>query len=125
MGSGGDGRCDVCRSTKCECQDMSPDGELFGSRRWASWESAIASFKPGSLVLCRVPSLGGGYIYRFIYWRSVTSLVVPIGEYADEYLLVAKPTRPYLPIMAKDLPTRRLFKGFWKLEKELGKWLVA
>jgi len=125
MGSGGDGRCDVCRSVKCECRDMSPDGELFGARRWASWESAIACFKPGSLVLCRLPNLGGGYLYRFVYWSSGTELSVPAGAYLDEYLLVAKPTRPYLPIMAKDLPTRQTLKNFWKLQKEVGKWLMA
>jgi hypothetical protein len=69
--------------------------------------------------------LGGGYLYRFVYWSSGTELSVPAGAYLDEYLLVAKPTRPYLPIMAKDLPTRQTLKNFWKLQKEVGKWLMA
>lgn len=124
MGSGGDGFCEVCRSTKCSCRSVSPDGELFGVRRWASWESAIACFKPGSAVLCRVPNLGGGYLYQLVVWHSSTQVCVPPGEYCDEYLLVSKPTRPYLPIMANDLPTRRQLNNFWKLEKEVSKWLA-
>jgi hypothetical protein len=118
MGSGGDGYCDVCRSTKCTCGPV-VDGELFGSRRWSNWAAARHNFKCGSVVLVRVPHPAGGYIYRLIEWGSPTCINVPSGD-EDEYLCVQPPSRPFLPMLADDRPQRTVVKWFWT---DVHKWV--
>lgn len=124
MGSGGDGYCDLCRSTNCKCNHVEPDGELFGVRRWASWAAAVACFKTGSAVMVRVRQPRGDYLYRLLCWRSPETILLPAAA-DEEYLLVASPGRPYLPIVSDDLPTRKVVRNFWKQKDELSKWVVA
>lgn len=83
MGSGGDGYCDTCRSTKCTC--VYDDIEFFHNRWWVG-ELTATKWPIGSVVLCRMRNRDTrAYQYSlFQEWRQEATS-------RGEYLLIAAP----------------------------------